>query len=94
MTFTTVIAAIDLLDYLPVGMQPKDIEVEVFATPGRAEPDVGIMHDHVSYDGFRLIDTEDKAYVPAVEEYMDNSGQDLVERWMADYEDYLRDDYE
>ena len=89
MTFTFTIPSIDLLDYLPDGMQPKDIEVEVFATPGRAEPDVGIMHDYVSYDGFKIIDSNDQAYEPAVEEYMDNSGQDLVERWMADYEDYL-----
>lgn len=91
MTFTTTISSIDLLDYLPDGMQPRDIEVEVFATPGRAEPGVWIMRDYVSYDGFRLTAPEDKAYEPAVEEYMDNSGQDLVERLMADYEDYLRD---
>lgn len=89
MTFTFTIPSIDLLDYLPDGMQPRDIEVEVFATPGRAEPDVGIMRDYVSYDGFRLTDSNDEAYEPAVEEYMNNSGQDLVERWMADYEDYL-----
>lgn len=88
MTFTFTIPSIDLLDYLPDGMQPKDIEVEVFATTGSAEPDVGIMRDYVSYDGYRLTDSRDEAYEPAVEEYMDNSGQDLVERWMADYEDY------
>ena len=88
MTFTFTIPSIDLLDYLPDGMQSKDIEVEVFATPGRAEPDVGIMRDYVSYDGYRLADSNDEAYEPAVEEYMDNSGQDLVERLMADYEDY------
>ena len=89
MTFTFTIPSIDLLDYLPDGMQPSDIEVEVFATPGRAEPDVGIMRDYVSYDGFKIIDSNDQAYEPAVEEYMNNSGQDLVERWMAKYENYL-----
>lgn len=88
MTFTFTIPSIDLLDYLPDGMQPKDIEVEVDASYERAEPDVGIMRDYVSYDGFKIIDSNDEAYEPAVDEYMDNSGQDLVERWMADYEDY------
>ena len=88
MTFTFPIPSIDLLDYLPDGMQSKDIEVEVFATPGRAEPDVGIMRDYVSYDGFKIVDPNDEAYEQAVEGYMDNSGRDLVERLMADYEDY------
>ena len=91
MTFTTTINAIDLLDYLPDGMQPRDIEVVVDASYEKAVPDVGIMRDYMTYDGFRLIDPNDEAYAPAVEEYMNNSGQDLVERWMADYEDYLRD---
>ena len=47
------------------------------------------MRDYVSYDGFKIIDSNDQAYEPAVEEYMNNSGQDLVERWMAKYENYL-----